>query len=97
MAQSMVMMETRCTICSSRNYKSIAGLKDISWSFATLWWADNYEIHDEAKPVYIFGGNDYPLRGGITGLYYPRTNGSKVLTFGFDLSLTLTFQLKNKP
>ncbi|MBK8348347.1 MAG: T9SS type A sorting domain-containing protein [Saprospiraceae bacterium] len=74
----------------------IAGLKDISWSFATLWWADNYEIRDEAKPVYIFGGNDYPLRGGITGLYYPRTNGSKVLTFGFDLSLAADFSIKKQ-
>jgi hypothetical protein len=74
----------------------ISNLKNISWQFATLWWADQFQIRDEAKPVYLFGGDNYPLKDGITGYYFPRANGSKVLTFGFDLSLASNFTSMNQ-
>lgn len=74
----------------------IPDLKNMSWQFATLWWADQFLIRDEAKPVYLFGGDDYSLKDGITGYYFLRPNGSKVLTFGFDLSLASNFSTMNQ-
>lgn len=65
----------------------IEDLTKINWTFPTLFWADVFEVREEALPIYVFGGENYPLKDGITGYYFPRNNGSKVVTFGFDLAL----------
>jgi len=65
----------------------IEDLTDIRWVFTHLNWADSYEIRETATPIFEFGDDNYPLKGGITGYFYPRENGSNVMTFGFDLSL----------
>lgn len=66
---------------------AIENLTRINWVFPTLNWADSYEIRETATPIYEFGGDNYSLKGATTGYFFPRENGSTVLTFGFDLSL----------
>lgn len=65
----------------------VEDLTKINWTFSTLFWADVFELREEALPIYVFGGENYPLKDGITGYYFPRNNGSNVVTFGFDLAL----------
>ncbi len=66
---------------------AVEDLTRINWVFPTLNWADSYEIRETATPIYEFGGDNYSLKGATTGYFFPRENGSTLLTFGFDLSL----------
>jgi Secretion system C-terminal sorting domain len=65
----------------------IEDLTQINWIFPTLNWADSYEIRETATPIFEFGGDNYSLKGATTAFFFPRENGSNVMTFGFDLSL----------
>ncbi len=65
----------------------ILGIQNLNWIFPTLWWADAFVPRAEATSIYQFDGDEYPLAGRTTGIYYETSYGSRVLTYGFDLAL----------
>ena len=69
----------------------IPGLENITWLYSTLWYADGFELRPEAKPVYLFGDDNYVLSGKPTGVFYHPDGGARVLTYGFDLALAANF------
>lgn len=64
----------------------------LRWQFPTLWWADALEPVQDAKTIYRMGGEPgYPLRDLPAAILYEHpVYGSRVLTYGFDLSLLET-------
>lgn len=69
----------------------ITGLGELTWQFATLWWADGVTLRDSAVAIYRMGGPTYTLANSITAAWYDNDT-SKVLSFFFDLSLAGDFR-----
>ncbi len=69
----------------------ITGAGDLNWQFSTLWYADGFELRPDATPVYLFGGAGYALEGAPTAVWFRPASGARVLTYGFDLALTGSF------
>ncbi len=72
----------------------IAGLGDIDWIFATLYFADVITGVEGTTTIYEMGDDDYVFAGATAGLWYD--NGiSKVLTFAFDLALASSATIRD--
>lgn len=72
---------------------SPVNVQTLTWSVGNLWYADGYELAENASPVYLMNGEDYILDLKITGMTNITSASSHVLTYGFDLSLAENFNM----
>lgn len=70
----------------------ISGLNDLTWQFATLWYADGVSLVDDATPIYRMGDASYSLSDMISASYYDN-GSSKVLSYFFDISLLSNYEM----
>lgn len=69
----------------------IPDLPNLTWQFATLWWADAVTLKEGVKPVYLMGGGaTYPLKVKVMATLY-KNDTFEVLTYFFDISLVNNF------
>ncbi len=61
----------------------ICEITPIKWAFETLWYADGYELTDNASALYKMGPSGYAL-----DMYYPALlnvkDGANIMTFGVE-------------
>ncbi len=48
----------------------ITTVNPITWTYATLWFADGYAINDNAVALYEMGPSGYALEGQVSAFYY---------------------------
>jgi hypothetical protein len=64
----------------------VSGLDILTWQFSTLWYVDGVTPLPTTQAVYVMGDENYLFADEIAATYY--SNGFRVLTYYFDLSLT---------
>lgn len=58
----------------------------VTWSVTTLWYADGYELTDNAAAIYQMGPSDYVLSQYYCGLQNEH-EASHIMTFAVDIAL----------